>query len=123
MTGPGELKTVDTAAILAEARHLGPLAAAAGVRRGRAGAPSRGTVVEIWLQIHDDMIAAAAFLAFGEPAAVACAEWACSTLEGHPLSVAEEVSGLAMVEALGLPQSALGAALTVEDALRAAVAA
>jgi len=78
--------------------------------------------VEIWLQVPAHQVVAAAFLAFGEPAAAACAEWTCGWLEGRPMAEAEALTGLAMVEALGLPQSALGMALIVEDAVRAAVA-
>ena len=68
---------------------------------GESGAVGCGDVVRIQLRIADGRVAAARFLAYGCPAALAAASAACQALEGVSLSEAMQLSADRLDAALG----------------------
>lgn len=115
-----EPKTVE--ALFAAPRHAGTPAHGR-FRYARAGSVASGRLLEFWLAVEDERVVGARFAAFGCPAAIACGEWVCRWLEGRRLAEAQALTGLALAQELGLPAEKRAVALTVEDALRAALAA
>ena len=90
---------------------------------GEAGTPGSGTWTRIELRFADSgQIAAARFLCFGCPSAIAAADWLCERVEDSTPEQAGAVRGLDIADALGLAGDKLGVALVAEDALKAALA-
>ena len=90
---------------------------------GEAGGPASGTWTRIELRFADGgHIAAARFLCFGCPSAIAAADWLCERVENATPEQAEALRGLDIADALGLVGDKLGVALVAEDALKAALA-
>lgn len=90
---------------------------------GRAGGVGRGSVVEVYLSARQAVIERAEFLAFGAPEAFACAAAACEALQGMTLASARDLDGLELARRAGIGSQALGEALVVEDAVKAALGA
>lgn len=88
---------------------------------GRAGSVDRGSVVELYLWVRGERIDQARFLAFGAPEVFACAAAACEAATGMALEAAGGLTGRAVAQRAGVDAQALGEALVVEDALRAAL--
>jgi NifU-like protein involved in Fe-S cluster formation len=74
------------------------------------------------LAVRDGRIERARFSAWGCPATLAVAAWTAHWLEGRDVATAAVLSGAQMAGALDLVGARRGVALTVEDALRAALA-
>ena len=99
--------------------HLRP---APGVVQGEAGAPQHGAWVRWNLAIDGRRIEQARFSAWGCPATLAAAAWCADWLEGRDQTAAANLTGAAMAEALALTGAQRGVTLTVEDALKRALA-
>jgi cysteine desulfurase len=126
LPGPAALPPVYGAAVTAWFGHLrgaGRLSPGPGVVTGEAGAPRLGRWVRWDLAVRAGRIERACFSAWGCPATLAVAAWTAQWLEGRDLVAAGALTGAQMAEALDLAGARRGVALTVEDALRAALAA
>ncbi len=100
-----------------------PGAGTAMVGRGRAGAVSWGTEVEIDIGLADDgTVAELRWRCHGCPAVQAACSWIAEQAPGLQPRALLEYSAVCVADALALPPARLGVLLVVEDALRAAVA-
>lgn len=89
---------------------------------GRAGAARHGREVRFQLQLGaEGRIAACRYRVYGCPATIALCSLASTRLSGLSPEAAAALSVVALAEELGLPAEKRGAALVVEDAVRAAV--
>lgn len=125
LPGPAALPPIYGAAVTAWFGHLrgaGRLPPGPGVVTGEAGAPRLGRWVRWDLAVRAGRIERARFSAWGCPATLAVAAWTAQWLEGRDLVAAAALTGAQMAEALELAGARRGVALTVEDALRAALA-
>jgi NifU-like protein involved in Fe-S cluster formation len=90
---------------------------------GRAGARRHGREVEFQLQLaQEDRISESRYRVYGCPATIALCSLASEALRGRTPAEAAAFSVLALAEQLELPAEKRDAALTVEDAIRAAAA-
>ena len=94
--------------------------ATAGVFRGCAGQPERGTWVQFDLRVQSGRVLEARFLAFGCPHTVAAASWVAEQAGGNALRAALPEPVQALRERFEVPQEKLGRLLIVEDAWLAA---
>ncbi|MGA9853228.1 MAG: iron-sulfur cluster assembly scaffold protein [Gammaproteobacteria bacterium] len=98
-------------------------AGTAGVFKGQAGARRYGRVVEFQLQVATDgQIAECRYRVYGCPATIALCSLTSEALKELSLAEATVFSIVALAEQLGLPAEKRAAAITVEDAIRAALA-
>jgi NifU-like protein involved in Fe-S cluster formation len=92
-----------------------------GSNRGAAGNPSRGTWVQLDLELSAGTVSAARFLAFGCPHVIAACDIVCEAARGSRLEARLPQSPQVLLERLGAPVEKLGRLLVVEDAWLAAV--
>lgn len=93
------------------------------VLTGRAGARRHGREVEFQLQLTaDGRISACRYHVYGCPATIALCSLVSEALKNRPVAEAATFSAVALAEQLELSAEKRGAALTVEDAIRAAAA-
>lgn len=91
------------------------------VLEGHAGVRRHGREVTIQLQAtSDERIADCRYRVYGCPATIALCSLASEALKGRSLAEAAEFSALLLADELDLPAEKRDAALTVEDAIRAA---
>ena len=89
---------------------------------GSAGQRRHGREVEFQLQLTaDGRIGDCRYHVYGCPATIALCSLTSEALKGRTPAEAAGFSVVALVEQLGLPAEKLDAAITVEDAVRAAV--
>jgi len=93
-----------------------------GIRQGRSGRQTDGTAVFFELQITDDIVKSARFSAYGCPHTVAVVAWLCELLEGARLDAVTPGAPADWAQKFEVPAEKLGRLLSVEDALRAALA-
>jgi cysteine desulfurase len=96
--------------------------APAGIRHGRAGRRADGTEVRFELEIAEGIVKSARFSAYGCPHTVAVTAWLCGVLEGSRIDAGIPESPTDWAARFDVPAEKLGRLLTVEDALRAALA-
>ena len=93
------------------------------VLAGRAGARRHGREVEFQLQLtHHGRINEARYRVYGCPATIALCSLTSAALRGRTPAEAAVFSVVALADQLQLPAEKRDAALTVEDAIRAAAA-
>lgn len=68
---------------------------------GKAGNPTCGDVLKIFLEIEDDVIKKARFKTYGCIAAIASSDGLCEMLEGKTIEEAEEITGKEISSNLG----------------------
>lgn len=125
LPGPTALPPAYSTAVcdwFARLPRTGRLTPGPGVVQGEAGAPQHGAWVRWSLAIDGHRIAQARFSAWGCPATLATAAWCAAWLEGRDRAAAARLTGAAMAEALALMGAQRSVALTVEDALKQALA-
>lgn len=94
-----------------------------GVLKGRGGVRRHGREVEFQLRVtSDSRIVECRYRVYGCPATVALCSLMSETLKSRALAEAAAFSVVALADELGLSAEKRAAAITVEDAIRAAVA-
>jgi NifU-like protein involved in Fe-S cluster formation len=101
------------------AAHAGELTGP-GVFRGAAGSRAQGTWVQFDLQIKNEAVSAAKFLAFGCPHTIAVAAWLAEQAEGRRLQPVLPENVQALRDRFLVPIEKMGRLLIVEDAWLAA---
>jgi cysteine desulfurase len=91
-----------------------------GIRQGRAGRQSDGTLVYFELKIVDGTVKSARFSAYGCPHTLAVVAWLCEVMEGRNADSAIPGTPADWAAQFEVPTEKLGRLLIVEDALRLA---
>jgi cysteine desulfurase len=116
------------AAIRREVRRLRDLSPASEARdpwpgkqvvTGEAGKPGQDTWVRFRLQVADDVVKDARFLAYGCPHTLAVAAWMAKELQGRRREALQPGAPTEWAEMHGVPVEKLGRLLVIEDAVRA----
>ena len=92
-----------------------------GVGSASAGAVSMGTWVQFHVQILQEHVTAARFLAFGCPHVIAIAAWLVDTCTGRRAQDCLPENVAALQRRFGVPVEKLGRLLVIEDAWIAAI--
>ena len=107
-------------------RHFAALRRAGELPRGAPGlvaGEAEDRTLHVWvrfqLQVVEEVVAAAAFQAFGCPHTVAAASVVADWLEGRPVGAARTLDVRALCAGLEVPVEKLGKLLRIEDAVAA----
>lgn len=102
-------------------RHAGELSSATVM--GQAGSLAAGEALRLALEIVQDRVEDARFLAFGKPALIAAADALCDMLIGRQIDEASRITAAEISQVLGgLPEEHMAAARAAMEALESAYA-
>jgi nitrogen fixation NifU-like protein len=100
--------------------HVGTLADA--THYGEGGVPGQGPYVQLWLRLREGRVKAASFKTYGCPAAIACSEALCESVEGRILAELRRVDAAEVTERVGgVPEGKEHCPELAAAALRAAL--
>lgn len=99
----------------------GTLPPGPGVAVGEAGRPGDGTHVRFHVQVHENVVIAARFQAYGCPHTLAVCAWLAGRLLGRRAAEGPGSTPHDWARELGVPTEKLGRLLVVEDAVLAAL--